>query len=193
MNWFDLMAGGILAWNAFSALKQGLIREFVGLLALVVGAIAAGRFYDDLSANLAFAIENETTRNAVSAIAIFSGIALIGAIASQFLKTIAAVLMLGPLDHLGGAVFGLLKGFLLVELLIVLAAAFPAFDFLTGGVSGSTLAPYFLKAAPVVQGLLPEEFHQAIAALQESLASGIPDLPDLPGLPGTPTVPVTPR
>lgn len=174
MNWFDLLAGGILAWNAFSALKQGLIREVIGFIALIVGAIAAGRFYDDLSENLAFAIDNETMRDAVSAIAIFSGIAIIGAVASGFLKTVAAVLMLGPLDHLGGAVFGLLKGFLLVELLIILAAAFPAFDFLTGGVNGSTLAPYFLKAAPVVEGLLPEEFHQAIETLKDGLTPVLP-------------------
>jgi membrane protein required for colicin V production len=174
VNWFDLMAGGVLAWNALSALKQGFIRELIGLLAMVVGAIAAGRYYDDLSANLAFAITNEPVRNMVSASAIFGGIALIGAVASQVLKTAASVLMLGPLDHLGGAAFGLLKGFLLIELLIILVAAFPAFGVLTGGVSGSTLAPYFLKAAPAVQRLLPEEFHEAIATLQESLSGTIP-------------------
>jgi membrane protein required for colicin V production len=169
VNWFDLAAGGVLAWSAFSALRRGLIREVVGFVAMVLGIIIAGRYYDDLSANLAFAIANETVRNLASASAIFSGIALIGAVASQLLKTVAAVLMLGPLDHLGGAAFGLLKGALLVELVIVLATAFPALDRLTLGIDGSTLAPYFLNAAPVVERMLPGEFHEAVAALSERL------------------------
>ncbi len=181
MNWFDLAVGGVLAWSAFSSLQKGLIREFVGLVAMIVGAIAAGRFYDDLSGNFAFVTDNETLRNLAAASAIFAGITLIGAVASQMLKTVASVLMLGPLDHLGGAVFGLLKGLLLVELVIVLAATFPALDQLTGGVNGSTLAPYLLKAAPVVERLLPEEFHTAVAALKSGFESGVPlPLPPLP-------------
>jgi membrane protein required for colicin V production len=186
LNLFDLVAGGLLAWNTLSGLRQGFIREVVGFAALVIGAIAAGRYYDELSANIAFAIENETLRNLVAAAAIFGGIALIGSVVSGLLKTVAAVLMLGPLDHLGGALFGLLKGFLLVELLIIVAAAFPAFDMLTSAVNGSTLAPYFLEAAPLVQRLLPEQFDQAIAALKENLETV------LPGTPGGATPSATP-
>lgn len=179
MNWFDLVVGGVLAWSAFSSLQRGLIREFIGFVAMIVGAIAAGRFYDDLSGNFAFVSANEPLRNMIAAVAIFGGIGLIGAVASQMLKTVASVLMLGPLDHLGGAVFGLLKGLLLVELVIVAAATFPALEQLTGGINGSTLAPYLLKGAPIVERLLPEEFHEAIDVLRESFEA-LPIPSDLP-------------
>ncbi len=177
MNWFDLVVGGILGWSALSSLRRGLIREFVGFLAMLIGAIAAGRYYDDLSSNFAFVTDNEAARNLIAAGAIFSGISLIGAVASQMLKTVASVLMLGPLDHLGGALFGLAKGLLLVELLIVLAAQFPAFEQLTTGVQGSLLAPYLLSAAPFVERLLPAEFHDAIANIESGIQAAVPSIP----------------
>ncbi|MFN8639804.1 MAG: CvpA family protein [Dehalococcoidia bacterium] len=177
MNWFDLLVGGILGWSAFSSLRRGLIREFVGFVAMLVGAIAAGRYYDDLSSNFAFVTDNEAARNLIAATAIFSGISVIGAVASQMLKTVASVLMLGPLDHLGGAVFGLAKGLLFVELFIVLGAQFPAFEQLTSGVNGSLLAPYLLSAAPFVERLLPAEFHDAISQVEAGIRGAVPSIP----------------
>jgi membrane protein required for colicin V production len=173
VNWFDLAAGAVLAWSGFSALRRGLIREFVGLLAIVAGIYAAGRYYDDLSANLEFAIENPLLRNFVATSAIFTGIAIIGAVVSGMLKSVAAVLMLGPLDHLGGAAFGLARGFLLVELALILAATFPAIGSLNDGIEGSTLAPYFLVAVPTVEKLLPDEFTEAAQAMKERLQAEV--------------------
>lgn len=166
MDWFDLAIIGVLTWTTVSAFRRGLIREVVSVIALIAGAVLAGRFYDELSANLSFVIDNETTRNLVAFVSIFFGINLVGAVASMFLRNAVALLMLGPMDHLGGAVFGVLKGILFIEVILVAVTAFPAASALTAGAEDSTLAPYFLRAAPLVNRLLPEAFHDAMETLK---------------------------
>lgn len=166
MDWFDIAIIGVLTWNTVAAFRRGLIREVASIVALIAGAILAGRYYDELSANLTFLIEDETMRNLVAFGSIFLGINVVGAVASMFLKSTAAILMLGPLDHLGGAAFGLLRGILFVEIVLVAVTAFPAAAVLTAGATESTLAPYFLRAAPLVNKLLPDSFHDALDTLK---------------------------
>lgn len=166
MDWFDIAIIGVLTWNTVSAFRRGLIREAVSIIALIAGIVLAGRFYDELSANLEFLIDDQTTRNLVAFVSIFIGINLVGAVASMFLRNAAALLMLGPMDHLGGAFFGLLRGILLIEVILVAVTAFPAASALTAGAENSTLAPYFLRAAPLVNRLLPASFHEAMETLK---------------------------
>jgi membrane protein required for colicin V production len=171
---FDLAIIGVITWDTVAAFRRGLIREVVSILALIAGAVLAGRYYDELSANLAFAIDDETLRNLAAFISIFAGINIVGAVASMFLRNVAALLLLGPMDHLGGAVFGLLKGILFVEVILVAVTAFPAFASLTTGAEDSTLAPYFLRAAPLVNRLLPDAFHEAMETLKTIAAPQVP-------------------
>lgn len=170
VHWFDIAIVTIVALNTLSAFRHGLIRELVTVVALILGATLAGRYYGNLSENLSFVIDDRTTRNLIAFIAIFTGIAMVGQIVSTFLRTAAGLLMLGPVDHLGGAAFGLLKGVLLVELLLVAVTAFPAASGLTTGAEQSAFAPMFLKALPLLSRLLPDEFHQAIDTLKVSAA-----------------------
>ena len=121
MNWLDLLIVGILAWTTFRAFTNGLIREVVSLLGLVAGVALSGAFYDDLSSNLEFVIADPTSRSLVAFAAIFIGTTVAGAVIGSVLHTAAALLFLGPLDKLGGAAFGLLKGLLLVQILLAVA------------------------------------------------------------------------
>jgi membrane protein required for colicin V production len=166
LDWLDLAIVGVLTWNTVSAFRRGLIREVVATVALIAGVILAGRYYDELSENLAFAIDDQTTRNLVAFASIFLGIALVGAVASTFLRSAAAVLMLGPIDHVGGAGFGLLRGILFVEVILIAVTMFPAWTGPAVAAADSTLAPYFLRAAPFIAGLLPEAFNETIDTLK---------------------------
>jgi len=166
VDWLDLAILGVITWNTVSAFRRGLIREAVSTIALIAGVLLAGRYYDELSDNLSFLIENETTRHLVAFVSIFLGIMLVGAVASAFLRNAAAVLMLGPIDHIGGAGFGLLRGVLFVEVILVAVTMFPAATGPAEAAADSTLAPYFLRAAPFVNRLLPEAFQETIETLK---------------------------
>jgi len=175
MNWLDLLIVGILAWTTFRAFTNGLIREVVSLLGLVAGVALSGAFYDDLSSNLEFVIADPTSRSLVAFAAIFIGTTVAGAVIGSVLHTAAALLFLGPLDKLGGAAFGLLKGLLLVQILLVAVSVFPAQTSVARAAAESTLAPVFLRAAPAIQAALPEEFSDPLGQLrrwQSSLPGG---------------------
>ena len=171
MHWLDLVIVAVVAWFTFAAFSAGLIREFVTAVAVVAGAILAGRFYAELAQDLEFLIGDESTRNFVAFVAIFAGVAVLGQIVAVTLRRVAALLLLGPFDHLGGALFGFAKGVLLVEVLLIAASAYPVSDDVDAALDQSALAPVFLEGVPVMLRLLPAEFGDALETLEEAPAS----------------------
>ncbi|HJM75647.1 MAG TPA: CvpA family protein [Dehalococcoidia bacterium] len=167
MHILDLVIVAVVAWFTFSAFSRGLIREVVTTIAIFGGTIIAGQFYEELSNNLEFLTDDETLRNFGSFIAIFVGIIVLGQIAAMVLRRFAALLLLGPFDHLGGALFGFLKGVLIVEVVLILVTAFPVADSLQQAIDASALAPVFLDGLPVMLEVLPGEFREAVDALSE--------------------------
>ena len=139
MNWVDLLIAGAIAWTTFRGLRTGLIRQVVWLVAVVLGLLLAGTLYDDLSANLDFVIEDETTRNLVAFVAIIVGSVIAGMEIGEVLRTTATLLMLGPIDSLGGAAIGFIRGLIYVQLALVAFAVFPANEDLAKGIDDSTL------------------------------------------------------
>jgi membrane protein required for colicin V production len=171
VHWIDLLIVGVIAWMTFTAFSNGLIREIVKLVALVLGAVLAGIFYDDLSQNLSFLVEDVTTRDLISFGALLGGMLILGQIASSMLRGTARMLMLGPFDHLGGAAFGLVKGVILVELALIVVSVFPVASQVALAIDDSVLAPVFLERAPVMELALPGEFDDALDRLLEWQAS----------------------
>ena len=164
-HWIDFVIIGFIAWTTFVAFSRGLIQEFVTVAGVIGGALLAGQFYRDLSADLSFVLDPGATRDLIAFGAIFSGIALVGQVASMLLHGAANVLMLGPLDHLGGAVFGFLKGLLIVEVALIAVTTFAVSESATSAVRESALAPFFFDAVPVVLRLLPDEFERAVESM----------------------------
>src|SRR5689334_18833503 len=80
MNWVDLLIVAIVAWTTFRAFSNGLVREVVTLLAVVLGLVLAGTLYDNLAANLEFIVDDPTTRRLIAFAAIFAGVAVAGKI-----------------------------------------------------------------------------------------------------------------
>jgi membrane protein required for colicin V production len=165
VHWVDLLIVGVVAWLTFRAFANGLIRELVTFVALIGGIVVAGAFYRDLSADTAFLIEDERTRNFASFVALFAGVVVLGQLLAILLRQTASLLMLGPLDRLGGAAFGLLKALVLVQVVLLAVAVFPPSTGLASAVDDSTLAPLFLENAPGVLIALPPEFEGALDQL----------------------------
>lgn len=167
MHWLDLLIVAVISWLTFTAFSRGLIREIVTLMALIVGAVVAGAFYDELSTNLEFLIDDSTVRNLLSFGALLGGILILGQLLAGVLRRTAGLFMLGPFDHLGGAAFGLAKGVLLVEVALISVSVFPASTTVATAIDESTLAPVFLERAPVAELALPPEFDNALDRLRE--------------------------
>ncbi len=170
MHWIDLVIVGVIAWTAFAAFRSGLIREVIPFASVILGAILASRFYDNLAGDIDFVVDHEPTRKFIAFVAIFVGIVVVGHIASMVLKTAATLLMLGPLDHVGGAVFGFLKGLLFVEILVFAATSFPVADGVTKAMDDSAFASFFVERIPLMKSLMPGEVKDALDAFKEDQA-----------------------
>lgn len=162
MNWLDIAIALIVAFFVTTAFSAGLIRELVTLVSVVVGVVVAGLFYDDLARDVLVFIDNKDTASIVAFLVLLGAIYLAGQLIAIMLKQVAAVLLLGWADRLGGALFGLLKGLVVVEVLLI---AFVTFDVgLDDAIEDSGLASVFLDAASVLLIILPDDFERAVDA-----------------------------
>jgi len=153
MHWLDIIIAVVLIFPIFTGLKQGLIKAALSLAGLIVGVILASNFYQQLAGVLGF-ISNKDIANVVAFIIILVVVMIIANVAAALLKATAKVVMLGWVDHLGGAIFGFLMGAIFMGAIL---AAFAKF-FGTGMVTESWLAAILLDKFPLVLGLLPSEF-----------------------------------
>ena len=159
MNWLDIVIILVIAFFVVSAFQTGLIREVVTLVSVVVGVIAAGLFYDNLARDVLSFIEDDDVARVVGFLVLLGAVYLAGQLIAIMLKQTASILLLGWVDHIGGGLFGLLKGLVVVEVLII---AFVTFDVgLRDSIDGSALASVFLDARSVVLFVLPDEFERA--------------------------------
>ena len=161
MNWVDAFIVVSLLWFTYAAFNAGMIREVVTILGAIFAVALAGLLYTELAADVEVAIDNEQTALIVSFAIIFAAVILASQLFAIFLKGAAQLLMLGLFDSLGGALIGFLKGFILVEIALILAITFPTLNFVDD-VEGSAFAPFFLDLLPVLRYILPAEFKNAI-------------------------------
>lgn len=157
MNWLDIAIILIVAGFVAAAYRAGLIREVITLLSVIAGIIIAGQLYDNLTADVLVFMDDRDVADAISFLVLFGAVYLFGQILAYTLKTGASLLMLGWANHIGGAFFGLLKGLIVAELLLIVFAAYPELG-LDGAVGGSELAPYFVEDVDWVQWILPGNF-----------------------------------
>lgn len=160
MNWLDGVILALLAWFIFAAFTAGLIREVVTIVSALLGIVVAGLFYEPLADDIGTFIDSERAARIAAFLAIFGSIVLAGQVAAWLLRETAGLLMLGTFDHLGGAVFGLVKGILIIQVLLILFATYPSLD-LDDAISDSALSPLFTERAPILLQILPAEFDAA--------------------------------
>ncbi len=154
MNWLDIVILVIIAVATFLGLRIGIIKAALSLAGLIVGVILAGRYYIPFSQQLAF-IPQASIAKIVAFAIILIGVMIIAIVLAVLLKWAASAMMLGWVNRLGGAVFGLGLGAIFCGALLVMWVKFVGID---GAIAESTLVPILLDRFPVVLALLPSEF-----------------------------------
>ncbi|HSP54896.1 MAG TPA: CvpA family protein [Dehalococcoidia bacterium] len=163
MNWLDIVIILVVAGFAVAAYSSGLIREVITLLSVIVGVIIAGQLYDNLATDVLVFMNDRDVADVISFLVLFGAVYLFGQILAYTLKTGASMLMLGWANHIGGALFGLLKGLIVVEVFLIVFAAYPELG-LDGSVKSSELSHYFVKDVDWVQWFLPGNFDDRVQA-----------------------------
>ncbi len=161
MNWLDFAIIFVIIGFVVGAYAAGLIREAVTLVAAILGIVVAGLLYDDLAADILVFMNDEDAAQAISFLILVGAVYLFGQIVALMLSRTASLLMLGWADHAGGAVFGFLKGLIVVQALLIVLAAYPSLG-MKDAVAGSQLAPYFVDDVDILLWVLPDNFDSRI-------------------------------
>jgi membrane protein required for colicin V production len=161
MNWLDIVVILVIASITIAAYSSGFIREVITLVAVVAGIVIAGALYERLAQDVLVFIDDEDAAEAIAFLSLFGGVYLMGQIGAYVLKTGASLLMLGPLDHLGGAAFGFIKGVFVVEMLIIIFAAYPSLD-MDSAVDNSVVARRLVDDFDFLQIILPTNIDDRI-------------------------------
>jgi len=154
MNWLDIVIILFIAISTILGLKMGIIKAVLPLAGIIVGVILAGHYYVPLSEQLSF-IPQANVAKIVAFALILIGVMVIAGVLALLLGRAASVAMLSWVNHLGGAVFGLLLGAILCATLL---ATWVKFLGIQEAIVESTLAEILLDHFPVLLALLPDEF-----------------------------------
>jgi membrane protein required for colicin V production len=154
MNWLDaiLIILGIIA--LLGGLKTGLIKSIIPLAGLIIGLFLALRYYVPFGELMSFLPQPTVAKWVAFAIILIPVLLIAGGLA-RFLSWGVSSLMLGWLDHLLGAIWGLLFGAVVYAALL---AIWVKFFGEAAVITGSPIATFLLDHFPTVLGLLPDEF-----------------------------------
>lgn len=154
MNWLDIVIIVLIAIPTLIGLRTGVIKSVLSLAGVIIGIILAGRYYATLSERLTFIPQDNLARIAAFAL-ILIGATIVAGILATLVKWIVSAVMLGWVNHLGGAIFGFVLGAIFCSALLAIWVKFLG----TGGpIAESGLATVLLDRFPMVLALLPEEF-----------------------------------
>jgi membrane protein required for colicin V production len=121
INFLDLILIVPLLLFALNGYKKGLIIEITTLVALLLGIYAA-LFFSGFAAEMLKDTFNVSQQyiSVLSFIVTFIVVLLLIILLGKLLEKIVNILLLGFINKLAGAVFGILKGALLLSILIFL-------------------------------------------------------------------------
>ena len=125
----DIIILIILVVFFITGAKRGLIRQALDILGIILAFLGAFYLAHYVAGYLEDSIALQYTISLIlSAVAIFIAIMIFFKVTGAFLKKVAEIALLGPLDRVGGGLFGLFKGVLLVSLLLIIALNIPLPD-----------------------------------------------------------------
>jgi membrane protein required for colicin V production len=143
MTWVDYAVFGILLASTAWGLWRGLVREVMSLAGWVIAFLAANLFAAPFSALVPASVSRPELRVLIAFVGVFFVALALAMIAALLLSKVVKAVGLGSIDRTLGALFGLLRG-LLIVLVVAIAAGFtrlPATsdwkDSLTGGQLGA--------------------------------------------------------
>jgi uncharacterized membrane protein required for colicin V production len=161
LSWIDIAILATMAWFTYAGFHAGMIREVITILGAIFAVALAGLFYQDLAADVKVAVDNEETARIIAFGMIFGATILASQLSAMFLKQAATLLFLGLFDSIGGAFIGFIKGFILLEIALIVGVTFESLGF-RGAIERSALAPLFLDILPFLRWILPAQFKEAI-------------------------------
>jgi membrane protein required for colicin V production len=158
MNSFDILILTILAFGLIRGVFRGLIREISAIVGVLGGFYAAYSYYPQVSKLLSPWISEPAYLNILSYLILFSTVVIVINILAVVIKYLLNIAYLGWADRFCGALFGMLKGGLVICVVFIALTAF-----LPKGaalIKKSTLAPHVASASEIMVKVIPNDMKQ---------------------------------
>ena len=172
MNWFDYAIIATLALSILVGLWRGFIGEVLALLCWVLAFWIAWMFGPLLAEQFSNAISVPSVRVLLAYALCFIAVLIAGAIVSFLMRKLVSGSGLSGTDRLLGMVFGLVRGFALVVLVVLLMKFTPVVR--DDWWQSSRMLPTFDNGAQWVTSFLPEN----VSRYLEPAASVVPAAAD---------------
>jgi membrane protein required for colicin V production len=153
ITYLDVLFIAIILISTICALFKGLVREIISLAALILGFVLAVFYYPIPAGKILEFCRTEAIANLFGFLIIFLGCILLGAITSFIVNRFVKAAALKWADRLMGAIFGLVRGWILSSIMVVALIAFPIRDDL---MAHSVMAPYLLAGARIIVHITPQ-------------------------------------
>jgi membrane protein required for colicin V production len=159
MTWFDYAAFAIVGLSVLLAVFRGVVREIAALAGWAAALILSGLFAQQLAQWLPAAL-SPMLRAVIAYLVIFLGVLLLSGLAGVLLAKVFRAVGLGFTDRAVGALFGLVRGVLIVFVAVMLA-----------GLTSLPREPFWREAA--LSGPIETAVLAARPALPKDLAQRI--------------------
>ena len=157
INWIDVSIMIIILLNMIIGIRRGIIRGIINLIGVITAIFLAIFWFKEVGEYVsAHSQISGEIANILAFAIIFLGVYLIARIIEIFFKKILSLLFVSWIDGLGGAVFGLIKGSLIVGILLVIITFIPLPVFLKEQLENSFLANRFAVMTTIVYDYLKD-------------------------------------
>lgn len=151
-TWVDYFVVVVLAFSVAHAIWRGAIREIFALAGWILAVVIVRLWGADVAASLPTSW-GQGVRVAAAYGGLFIAVLLVAGLLGWVLSRVIRAIGLGLLDGLLGAVFGLLRGFVIVLVCVAIALHTPLKH--TKSWESAELLPFFVSALELLEPWLP--------------------------------------
>jgi membrane protein required for colicin V production len=154
----DWIFAAVLLVSVLLGLWRGLVYEVLSLLSWLVALVAARYFAVDVAMWLPMQGSSDTLRYVVGFVLVFIAVVLVGSLVAVVFKKLMTTVGLRPVDRALGALFGALRGALLLLLVTAVVSATPLKSSATW--QESVAVAWSVSAIKTIKPVLPRDLQK---------------------------------
>jgi membrane protein required for colicin V production len=156
----------VVVASVASGATRGILKGIISVASALAGLVLAAQFYAYAAVLFGAAEATAPWSGLLGFVTIFVAVIAAGSLLTHWLRSRLKRARLSWLDHLMGAGFGLLRGWLISSVVYLALTAFPVRP---AAVERATLAPVLLEGTKVVAYLTSQEMRQRFLSGYQSV------------------------